>query len=293
MGTLTLAAAVATLRAAGAWQRGLPVVPGTNNALLTKPSKMPGYSWSLPAGNPRNGQPDGVCPGAVFGAGAICSGCYANPESTKVSKHGKATRRGGSYGYPAVRTAQLARKEWTFRCLMSKEGREEWQTVMIAAITWATRTRSDQARATWAQGIAGAICLPDYAQPPAAKSADSRRIPYFRVHDSGDMFSPAYADMWHAVCADLADVHFWIPTRSWHGTPRILRQLVVLNELPLVAVRPSALHLEEDAPRVPGLAAGTGAKSEGYNCPSSRQHGRCGSCRACWSKRGDKYYKIH
>ena len=101
---------------------------------------MPGYSWSLPAGNARNGQEHGTCPGAVFGPDSICGGCYANPASTKLSKHGVPMVRGGSYGYPAVRNAQIARKDWTFDCLMSKEGRDLWVTVMTAAITWATRT---------------------------------------------------------------------------------------------------------------------------------------------------------
>lgn len=266
---MTLTEALDVLRAAGAWGRGTPLVPGTNVALLTKPSKMPGYSYSLPAGNPRNGSPDGVCPGAVFGPGSICGSCYANPESRVLHASGEYGRRGGSYGYPCVIAAQKARKDWTFECLISKEGRDTWVAVMTAAITWATRTAT------------------------GAGKGHSRRIPYFRWHDSGDVFAPRYGQMVRDVCAALPDVRFWLPTRSWHSTPRILTVLQEVNALPNVAVRPSALFLHEDAPRVLGLSAGTGAKSDGYSCPASHQGGACQSCRQCWSKTGDVYYRVH
>lgn len=268
---MTLTEALETLRAAGAFGRGIPLIPGTNIALLTKPSKMPGYSWSLPAGNARNGQPKGKCPGAVFGPGSICGSCYANPESQVTHKDGSTARRGGSYGYPVVRAAQDARADWVTACLMSKEGREEWTSIMAAAIVWATRTGNGAAR------------------------GQSRRIAFFRWHDAGDVFNPNYGRMVQAVCAAVPDVRFWLPTRSWHSLPRILPVLQDINALPNVAVRPSALFFHQDPPRVAGLSAGTGAAGEGFTCPSSRQGGACRDCRMCWSKdaRHAVVYKVH
>jgi hypothetical protein len=269
MTAMTIAEAVQTLKAAGAFGRGIPLIPGTNIALLTKPSKMPGYSWSLPAGNARNGQPLGTCPGAVVGPGSICGSCYANAASEVTHKDGTTARRGGSYGYPVVVAAQAARREWLMGALMTKEGRGEWVAVMAAAVVWATRTGRGQGK--------------------------GRRQPFFRWHDSGDTFSPAYAAMITDVCAMTTDVRHWLPTRSWHSTPRILRQLVVLNALPNVAVRPSALYFHEDPPVIPGLSAGTGASGAGFSCPSSRQRGRCDDCRRCWDKDPGAavVYKVH
>lgn len=266
---MNLQTAVRTLTAAGAFGRGIPLIPGTNIALLTKPSKMPGYSWSLPAGNARNGQPKGTCPGAVFGPSSICGSCYANPDSQVRHKDGSLARRGGSYGYPVVRTAQDARRDWLMECLMTKEGRDVWTSIMTAAVTWATRVGTGAAR------------------------GQSRRINAFRVHDSGDVFSPLYAQLWQQVCAAVPDVRFWIPTRSWHSTPRILRELVVLNSLPNATVRPSALYFHEDPPRVAGLSAGTSAAGDGYTCPSSKQGGACRECRACWDGSLPVVYKVH
>jgi hypothetical protein len=249
---------------------------------------MPGYSWSIPAGNARNGQEDGTCPGAVFGLNSICGSCYANPDSLVRRKSGRMERRGGNYDRRSVRQAQKARRDWTMRCLMTKEGMDEWVTVMTAAVTWATRTYAHEAQVAWRRQI----CHPDYAMPPRV-NPDTRRILFFRVHDSGDMFSPKYAAMWQRVCANIPEVRFWIPTRSWHSTPRILTVLQEVNALPNVAVRPSALYLEEDAPVVPGLSAGTGAKSVDANCPAHLQHNECRSCRRCWAKGSEVYYHVH
>ena len=275
----TLTEAIQTLTAAGAFCAGRPVVPGTigsehaatGAALLTNPSKMPGYSWSLPAGNAKMGQAEGMCPGAISGPDSTCNGCYANPDSIKLSKTGKPMRRGGNYDRYSVRRAQSARRQWTLDCLGSKEGRDQWVAVMSAAILWASRLSSGKS------------------------DPSSPRQPWFRWHDSGDVFNPRYADMINDVCAALPDVRFWLPTRSWHNTPRILRQLVVLNELPNVAVRPSALFLHEDAPVVPGLSAGTGVKATEYNCPASSQQNECRACRKCWDTNPERpvYYHLH
>src|SRR6516162_9609523 len=37
----------------------------------------------------------------------------------------------------------------------------------------------------------------------------------FRIHDSGDFFSAAYANAWYEVCRQLPDIRFWAPTRAW------------------------------------------------------------------------------
>lgn len=266
---MTLTEALSILKANQAFGRGVPLVPGTNIALLTKPSKMPGYSWSLPAGNARNGSPLGTCPGAVFGENSVCGSCYASPDSLKPHHiTGTLMRRGGSYGYKSVREAQAARREWLFTCLGTKEGKDAWVEVMTAAIVWATRTGKGQGK--------------------------GRRQAWFRWHDAGDVVNPNYGRMIEAVCAAAPDVRFWLPTRSYR-LPRILPILQDINALPNVAVRPSALFFHQDPPRVAGLSAGTGAAGDGYTCPSSRQGGACRECRMCWSKdaRHAVVYKVH
>jgi hypothetical protein len=83
-------------------------VPGTTVRLLTTTSKMPGPSWSLPAGR--------ACPRAN---GDICRGCYAKK---------------GCYRYDSTRKAQEARFKWTAQSMRTPEGRATWIAVMVDGI---------------------------------------------------------------------------------------------------------------------------------------------------------------
>jgi len=163
----------------------------------------------------------------------------------------------GRYVMPNVAAAQQARYEWVRRCMRSPEGIAEFVSVMTDAISRA-------------------------------------RNLYFRGHDSGDMFSPAYVRAWAAVCRALPDVRFWFPSRAWrvltikgvsdHTRSEWALALSDLASLPNVALRPSALFFNAPAPRIPGWAAGTTAADEGFNCPAPTQGNICGSCRVCWDQ---------
>jgi hypothetical protein len=119
---------------------------------------------------------------------------------------------------------------------------------------------------------------------------------YFRVHDSGDMFSVAYTECWLDVCRQLPAVRFWIPTRAWQQPAGplpvfdpLLGALHKLASLPNVAVRPSALNFGDHAPIVAGLHAGSTADMpdlyRARQCPAPTQGNQCGSCRTCWEEK--------
>ena len=211
-------------------------VPNTNTSLLSNPSKMPGYSWGLPAHR--------ACSRAN---GTICQGCYAAK---------------GAYAWRTVNAAYETRFTWTRECMKTAEGRAEFVAVLTAAISRATRKQ-----------------------------------PFFRVHDSGDFFSPAYAQCWLEIMRALPNVQFWAPTRTWQqplggNTFRIMGQddpilatLREMSKLPNVTIRPSALNFGDDAPVVDGLSAGSTADGSGKQCPAPQQGNQCGECRACWIER--------
>src|SRR4029453_13693849 len=137
---------------------------------------------------------------------------------------------------------------------------------------------------------------------PALRWA-TREEKYFRIHDSGDFFNPLYVRMWAAVIRALPELLFWGPTRSWHdnGGTRptnliILAQLQTLvRTSPNVTIRPSALLIGEDAPRVLGLSAGSGVKAaDEANCPAHLQGNACRDCRACWAApQTSIFYALH
>jgi hypothetical protein len=84
------------------------VVPGTSVRLLTRTSKMPGPSWSLPAHK--------ACPRAN---GTICDSCYASK---------------GCYRYSSTQNAQRARFAWTVECMRTPYGRSAWVEHMVDSI---------------------------------------------------------------------------------------------------------------------------------------------------------------
>ena len=162
----------------------------------------------------------------------------------------------GCYQYATTRHAQDVRFRWTVDSMRTVEGLMLWIDTMVTA-------------------IAETGCR------------------YFRVHDSGDMFSNRYAQAWLEVCIRLPHVKFWIPTRARQQPTGplpvfdpLLNTLRKLADLPNVTVRPSALNFGDYAPVVTALHAGSTAGMpdvfRARQCPAYRQGGQCGECRTCW-----------
>jgi hypothetical protein len=174
----------------------------------------------------------------------------------------------GCYRYSSTQNAQNARFKWTVESMRTLDGRKRWVDAMV-------------------DGIRNTGCG------------------YFRIHDSGDLFSVAYAECWFAVCQALPGIRFWIPTRAWQQpkSPLLVFDplLTVLRKLATLAnvtVRPSALDFGNDAPKVSGLHAGSCAEMSdsrrAYQCPAPEQGGICGDCRICWdSKDSPVSYRKH
>lgn len=156
--------------------------------------------------------------------------------------------RKGMYAMYSVPAAQEARFAWTRAMMRSGAGRDAFVAYMTAAVRAGSRGG------------------------------------FFRVHDSGDLFSAAYAECWRRICHNVSDVKFWFPTRSYR-VAAILPAIQELAALDNVTVRPSALHFDADAPVIDGLQAGSTASVAGFNCPASQQNNECRDCRACWTDR--------
>ena len=141
---------------------------------------------------------------------------------------------------------------------------------------------------------------------------------WFRLHDSGDFFSPDYVACWAATASSCPDVLFYAPTRSYR-IPKIGRALVAAAQVKNLIIRPSADMVGDAPPNVVGLSAGTTVHrgevayrfecnrchrdmkgTTGYDgacacggliqnrvlCPAHEQGNECGGCRACWSRPG-------
>jgi Gene product 88 len=147
-----------------------------------------------------------------------------------------------------ARPSQLARYQWATDCMRrGNAGIDEFVAVLVKAIT---------------------------------KYCTKMDTTYFRIHDSGDFFSPTYVRAWIRIVDALPEITFWAPTRSYRAP--WLAQLLELAARPNVTMRPSALHFDVDAPIVEGMAAGSTASSTMHTCPAKDQDGECRDCRQCW-----------
>jgi len=204
---------------------------------LTRTSKMPGPSWSLPALV--------TCPvGRKLAQvpGTPCSDCYALK---------------GNYFRPNVQAAQRRRLEIVKRDVSAWAGR------MVHLLWSLTHTR---------QGPDGLAM-------------------WFRVHDSGDMFDPAYWEAWKWIARRLQDdwIRFWVPTQEpWvAGDQDVPVNMTVRRSLPKAGASMARLlaHAGERGLMSAVVEKGTPVMPGEWRCPAPQQGGKCGTCRACWVRR--------
>ncbi len=188
---------------------------------------------------------------------------------------------GASFSLPARRTcpgALLSPGSICAACYADSRGRYRWPAVREAQARRLTWTTHALAAGSFAPAMVACIA-----------SIEER---YFRIHDAGDFFSVAYVEAWITIAGALPHVRFWAPTHSWaiqgrqrrDGDP-LLEAIRLLDALPNVTVRPSAILLEAPPPVIPGLSAGSAVTTERFmaTCPKSlRTPANCGGCRRCW-----------
>jgi hypothetical protein len=128
---------------------------------------------------------------------------------------------------------------------------------------------SQQVRYAMVRAIRSFCSVPRYANDlhwgdEKHKAKVELDLSYFRIHDSGDFFSPRYYSAWCEVCAQLPQISFWAPTRLWAGRPGPTRQLsTFMEELSRIkrprnlVLRPSALHFADKPPVLTGFNAGS------------------------------------
>ena len=207
---------------------------------LSNPSKMPCASLNIPAWR--------YCPAAKIMMNlakkakkalddVICSSCYALK---------------GFYQMPNVAQALQAKANFITESI-KKDGGDSFVAEMVRQI-----------RAKY------------YNKKGEKKKLKNCDTDLFRVHDSGDLFSAKYIDCWFRICSELPDIRFWFPTREYVRQDQ-MPHLQKLASLKNVCLKPSAIEVDEPAPDVEGLDAGTAVYSseekaiadDHYICPAT------------------------
>lgn len=116
--------------------------------------------------------------------------------------------------------------------------------------------------------------------------------PFFRWFDSGDLYTKRLGQKMLQICEGTPNTKHWIPTRSWK-IPELEPILGALSSMENVVVRSSEDRIDYDPWTVRNEHRSMIiTKPEDYEpgrgrvlCTAYRRQGKCGPCRACWSKR--------
>ena len=127
---------------------------------------------------------------------------------------------------------------------------------------------------------------PGSIDPATGGLVPLRNDRYFRWFDSGDMYDARLAEKMLQVMLLTPDVKHWLPTRM-HKFPKFQPILRAMQALPNVMVRPSSDSVTGEytaglhgSTIVPSLDAPDGVTI----CHAATNDGKCGPCRACYSK---------
>jgi len=108
---------------------------------------------------------------------------------------------------------------------------------------------------------------------------------YFRWFDSGDMYSIGLAHKILEIVSRTPWCNHWLPTRM-HKFPKFLDVIEQINALPNAVVRLSGDNIGEapEGTYVSKVISSADIITTAKVCKAYENDGKCGSCRACWSK---------
>jgi hypothetical protein len=162
--------------------------------------------------------------------------------------HGCYARK-GNYMFPNVRRVRDANLEEVMRAVQTGEW-APWVDALVASI-------GDSAAA---------------------------KVGYFRWHDSGDVQSLGHLEAIADVARRLPAIRFWLPTKEKADVLAYARKhgdfpvnLTVRLSAPMIDGAPST------AWRITSTVYRDGA-ALGFACGAYTRGGKCGDCRACWSR---------
>ena len=106
----------------------------------------------------------------------------------------------------------------------------------------------------------------------------SKKVPFFRWHDSGDLQGVDHLMNIFAVCEATPGVQHWMPTREVKILKGIQPEVVPKN----LIIRVSS-HMIDQGP-VNSWPHTSTVVQAGKSCPAQEQGNQCKECRACWDK---------
>ena len=113
------------------------------------------------------------------------------------------------------------------------------------------------------------------------KKLDKSRL-FHRWFDSGDLQSHEHLMKIFEVCELTPHINYWLATREYKIISKIKYKDMPKN----LIIRVSTIKFDKTPPKFWKWTSGVhkNKKPIGRECPAYKQDGKCGSCRACWSR---------
>ena len=115
---------------------------------------------------------------------------------------------------------------------------------------------------------------------------------FHRWFDSGDVQSHEHLMKIFKVCELTPHINYWLATREYKIVSKIKYEDIPKN----LVLRVSGIKIDGQPPKFWKWTSTVhkNKKPIGRECPSYKQDGECGSCRACWSHKVKQVsYKEH
>ena len=107
----------------------------------------------------------------------------------------------------------------------------------------------------------------------------SRKVPWFRWHDSGDLQGAQHLKNIFEVCIRTPQVQHWMPTREVKMLKGIQPEVVPKN----LIIRVSS-HMINQGPVKSWPWTSTVIDKGYHTCPAATQGNECRDCRQCWNR---------
>jgi len=111
-----------------------------------------------------------------------------------------------------------------------------------------------------------------------AAQINSKKVKWFRWHDSGDVQNLDHLNKIYAVCRLTPDVKHWMPTREAWTKDHLTScpdNLIIRFSVPMI---------DQEAPASWPHTSTVTTKPGQRTCPAPTQGNQCKDCRACWDK---------
>ena len=126
----------------------------------------------------------------------------------------------------------------------------------------------------------------------------SKKVPFFRWHDSGDLQGAAHLKKIFEVCKRTPLVQHWMPTREAKlftlMQPEVVpKNLIIRMSSHMIDQGPVKFWPHTSTVETPGSMRSSHAQNSRL-CPAQDQGNVCGSCRNCWNKEvSNVAYPLH